>query len=224
MKKYIFNKLLTSVAVLFVFTISAQTKTQVRYFKESNFNFQNPTILSFSKELVGKDTNTASFRVNYLNDKFSKVDIVIISKIGNNYHYSFDNKNNYKELIEYIGNKPNGITCNYECDNFGRISKNTVNNNGEIEIYINKYDIKGNQIETTHYDKNNQLSGDKTNIAFTRNKYDNLGNNIEIAYYDKNNLLIGDKTNIAIYRYRYDNLGNYIEYAYYDKNNQLICD
>ena len=52
MKKFILNNLLTSAAIIFVFTIGAQTKTQVRYFKESNYNFQNPTILSFSNSLL----------------------------------------------------------------------------------------------------------------------------------------------------------------------------
>ena len=33
------NNLLISLAIIFVFTSFAQTKTQVRYFKESNNNF-----------------------------------------------------------------------------------------------------------------------------------------------------------------------------------------
>ena len=45
MKKYILNNLLISAAILFVFTSFSQTKTQVRYFKESNENFLYPSAL-----------------------------------------------------------------------------------------------------------------------------------------------------------------------------------
>ena len=42
------NNLLTSLAIIiFVFTSVAQTKTQLKYFKESNNNFLNPKNYSF---------------------------------------------------------------------------------------------------------------------------------------------------------------------------------
>ena len=222
MKKHILNKLLTSVAVLFVFTIGEQTQTQFRYFKESNEFFENPTAISFTKELFGKDTNTARiFRVSYLNDKIALVD----NKSYDNYdavkyykyQYIFDNKNQYEKLVKYIGNKSDGVTNTYECDEFGKILKNTNGFYGTV-IYRYKYDNQGRQIEEATYDIEDKLIGGYDGVAIYRKKFDNEGREIEKAYYDKENKLIDG---IAIKRTKYINAFDYQE-VYFNKKNKRI--
>ena len=72
----------------------------------------------------------------------------------------------------------------------------------------NLYDIRGNLVETAHFDENGDLVVcGKPRFAKARFKYDESDNHIQTTYYDENKRLMGDKFGVAIYKYEYDEKG-----------------
>lgn len=149
--------------------------------------------------------------------------------------YAQYNKKKYYLWKEHLlGNIKEITETSYDAkDVFGEIQKKSITYKS-----IDKFDIKGNLIESDYYDNffkdKHELKEifryDKTGHRIEQNnykldgslenkfifKYDDKGNQIEYASYDSDGSLM-DK-NI----YKYDNQGNQIECAYYHSDGSLI--
>jgi len=104
-----------------------------------------------------------------------------------------------------------------------KVGKTIANKHGIFSVGY-KYDQSDNVIEICNYNKDQQLSEDKTmGAAICRSKFDEYGNMIEAKFYDNN----GDIKNTirgkyAIIRSKYDEMGNRVEISLFASDEKLL--
>ena len=91
------------------------------------------------------------------------------------------------------------------------------------QLFVLKYDDKGNKIETTYYDSSGQQVNDKMfGVAIVRNKYDDKGNQIETSFYGMDGQLNNSpRFGVAIIRSRYDE-NNKVYRTFINKEGKII--
>lgn len=151
--------------------------------------------------------------------------------------YKYDDSGNVIEQKSFKAyNLIVGDTATYQMT---RMKYHPNNSISEISFYLpckelrefydesiltrNLYDIRGNLVETVHFDENGDLVVcGKPRFAKACFDYDESDNHIQTAYYDENDRLMGDKFGVAIYKYEYNNNGNLLNTQKFSSSNKRI--
>jgi YD repeat-containing protein len=226
--------------LLFITVLLATTGNTIfaqgfKYFKEIEGSTDYPVDMKGKFEISPSDTLLYRnfYRLSYKNNKVSEVYRSTLSymEADNSYafvtRYEFDQNGYYSKAYYY--NKFGKRTSNYDvyyknftCDTRGNIVEiSDFNKNGkQIEdwngtaLIRNVFNDRNQKIESSNYDKNNQLVGEYDyTTATTKYEYDNNGFVSKISYYNSK----GDYTSdYAAVKYKNDARGNVIETIYLD--------
>ncbi len=139
--------------------------------------------------------------------------------------YKYDDSGNVIEQKSFDAyNLIVGDTATYQMT---RMKYHPDNSISEINFYLpckklrefydesiltrNLYDIRGNLVETAHFDENGDfVVCGKPRFAKAHFEYDESDNHIQTTYYDENDRLMDDKFGVAVYQYEYDEKGDLI--------------
>ena len=182
--------------------------------------------LKFSELANDPKNGIASFKWKYDEDN-NVVEFCNLDALGNTKdlngialeRYKYDDSGNVIEQKSFDAyNMIVGDTATYQMT---RMKYHPDNSISEISFYLpckelrefydesnltrNLYDIRGNLVETAHFDENGDLVVcGKPRFAKARFDYDKSDNHIQTAYYDDKGKPIEDKFGVAVYKYEYD--------------------
>ena len=157
----------------------------------------NLTALSYFESDFKSDTDETIENININKNK-----ILVGSAHKYSYLYSEEGVFNGISAYDMAGNlvtvgmidSPNITTMKFKLDDYGRIieqkhfdnyGKLTGDDEG-VAIFKSRYDLQGNVVETSNFDKNNYPVAVE-NVFITKYLYDKRGRQVERSFYDINN-------------------------------------
>lgn len=203
-----------------------------RFIYSKKGNLELVEHLKFGELANDQKNGIASYKWNYDEDN-NVVEFCKFDALGNMTdlngialeRYKYDESGNVIEQKSFDAyNLIVGDTATYQMT---RMKYHPDNSISEINFYLpckklrefydesiltrNLYDIRGNLVETAHFDENGDIVVcGKPRFAKAHFEYDESDNHIQTTYYDENDRLMDDKFGVAVYQYEYDEKGDLI--------------